>query len=86
MANLVQMLCEWLSPNAWVHWLIDDLAKRLHHELAFVHVWVRNNKAGFVHVKVVVEQDIDVYQAVVILSVDAFCCASQGSFNALRSL
>ena len=50
MANLVQMTYEWLSPNACVHCLIDDLAKRLHHELAFVHVRVRNNKVGFVHV------------------------------------
>ena len=47
--------------------LVKDFAKRCHNEVALVHERMGNLQVGFVDADVVVEQDVNVDDAVVIV-------------------
>lgn len=49
-------------------------------------MWVRNDQIGLVHLYIIIEEDVDVYWAVSILTIGRLPCPAQFTLYLFRSL
>ena len=69
-----------------LHFYVHNLAQRYHDKVALVHKGVWNAQPGGVDAHLVIQQDVDVYGAVVIFAVRRLDRPAELSLDVLRCL
>ena len=64
---------------------VVNLAEWLHHEVAFLHEWMRYDKFWGIYFQVVIQQNVDVNDTILVLAVDRFVFPTHLPFNVLSS-